>query len=89
MTMLDELGSAISGYLAGKETKLGYKTIALTSLLVGILFFVFMLVKEALFDSWFSLDEFFVLLLISLSLSLFCFSFLTISMNVKKQKKGY
>lgn len=48
--MLDDIGSAISGYLTGRET-VRYKTIGLISLLVGALFFLLVFVQELLFPN--------------------------------------
>jgi hypothetical protein len=47
--MLDEIGAAISGYLAGCES-VRYRTIGLTSLAVGVLFFSLAFIQELLFS---------------------------------------
>jgi len=72
---MDDIATLVAIYLGVKEHERGYKTIALTSALIGGTFFVFMLLWGFLFaDSTLLLME--ILLLGGLSLLLGVFVFL-------------
>ena len=74
--MLDDIGSAIAGYLCGRES-VRYRTIGLTSLLIGVLFFLFAAIEWLLFsDQPMTTKDVIVLTGVAALMSAFSFSVL-------------
>jgi len=84
--MIDEIGSAIAGYISGGKYT-GWKSAAAASIGLGILFFLFNLIKEKILSPagpW-SLEDYLVLTFFSSAVAILCFFILLLAMRLQKK----
>jgi len=86
--MLDDIGAAVAGFLAGRES-VRFRTIGVTSFLIGVTFFLLLLFQELMFSNKPLLFvDLLVLAGLSLFISLFTLSILFIARwnNSRREK---